>query len=366
MIKNKFENKILIIILFLSLTIFGVAHFLQAAWQVPAGAPYSGNDSFPFIPNAASDDENYVLDKPLAIDNNFVVGANTLYVNESTGRVGVLTNNPQSTLDVWGVMRIGQMNFVDFPPCVPSMEGTMIYNLNQNRLNMCVNDNWRRVGYDGDLDGWLDYVDCDDNNASVAFEICGDTISNDCDAQINEGCACTASDWSTVTCPNMTGCNNNTSVTPTKLTSCTGSAPTITCNCICRTEHFVAPVPPVCPACRANITTLYSVIVSGYTCVDSNSVSSITCSDNCTGFCNGSTCCNQSTYYSCSGNYRVFHDACGATSQEYCSFGCSGGACQEDPCLAPSNEAECIACGGSWDEWYIDENNHGALCVSAH
>lgn len=368
MFKNKSENKILLVILFLSLTIFGVAHFLHAAWQAPAGEPYSGNDSFPFIPNAANDDNNYVFDKPLGIDSNFIVGANTLYVNETASRVGVLTNNPQTALDVWGVMRIGQMHAIDFPPCNSTIEGSMVYNLDQNRLNLCVNDNWRRVGYDGDLDGWLDYVDCNDNDPTRAVEVCGDTIDNSCDGRINEGCTCTANDWLPVSCPSMVGCINNTTVTAAKLpgSQCSGTAPVTTCNCVCRTEHFVPPLPPVCPDCRASAVTLYSALVSGVTCVDSNSLSDTYCSDNCTGYCNGITCCNQSTYYSCSGNYRVFHDACGATSQTYCTYGCSGGSCQEDPCAVPSNQAECEACGGYWNEWYVDEHNYGAQCISAH
>ncbi|MDO8259940.1 MAG: hypothetical protein Q7T50_00390, partial [Candidatus Magasanikbacteria bacterium] len=177
MLKNKSENKILLVILFLSLTIFSGVQLLHAAWQAPTGNPYSSNNTFPFIPNLGNDNV-YIFDKPLGVGNNFFVSPNTnnaLYVNESADRVGVLTNNPQTALDVWGVMRVGQMHAIDFPTCNDTIEGSMVYNLDQNRLNMCVNGFWRRVGYDGDMDGWLDYVDCDDNDPTKAVEICGDT-----------------------------------------------------------------------------------------------------------------------------------------------------------------------------------------------
>jgi len=362
---NFLKKQFFLVFIFILVCFLTIPSFCFSAWQAPVGNPYSDNDTFPYIINSEGINDYYILQKPFGIDNHFSVANSDFFVDELNNRVGIATNNPQTTLDVWGTVKFFNTNTL--PTCNASLLGAIIFNTTQSRLNDCVNNAWRRIGYDGDLDHWLDYVDCDDSNPSLAVEICGDTISNDCDADINEGCICTASDWSTITCPDMTGCNNNLTYTPTKLTSCIGSAPTVACNCTCRLEHFVLPVPPVCPVCRASATTLYSSLVTGVTCVDSDSISDIYCSDNCTGYCSGNTCCNKTPYYICESKNRVHYDACGVKdSSVYCTYGCDTNTsdCKEDPCAIIIGEAECIACGGNWDEWDLP-GNKGALCVIA-
>jgi hypothetical protein len=144
----------------------------------------------------------------------------------------------------------------------------LLFNLTQDRLNICVNEAWRRIGYDGDLDGYLDSVDCDDTDPSTNVEICGDTISNDCDSLVNEGCTCTVNDWNSPVCSGMDNCTQPQIAYGTKKTSCVGNdnQPSTTCACICRSDFWVE---PTCPYCGPN-QIIYADLKDGYDCDDVN------------------------------------------------------------------------------------------------
>jgi len=436
--KQKLQNPILLIILFITLSLFTVSHFSQAAWQAPTGgAPYAGNDVFSFLLNKSGNDSSYFLDKSLGINNKFNVNSNVLYVDNSLNRVGVMTNTPQVALDVNGVLKIGKVAipFVSCPssyattlscsngstpvcsdsstpkcagtlgmtprctnlttptcsvnplPCTSNLTGSLIFNTNQDRLNICVNNAWHRVGYDGDMDHWLDYADCNDSNATIypgAAEVCGDTIDNNCNGQINEGCSCVAVDWSpfSATCPDMSACTNYINYYGSKIPNdyCVGSGgqPSLHCPCYCSAASYYFNA-----SCSTCVTTTYQInpilkpsIIS---CTEIGlKPSPITCAGWCTGSCSGNTCCTDTAtkecyggniyylnscgavgslvqncsgkgctgttcctgtaQYTCSGNYRVYTDACGGTSSNLCSYKCSGGVCITEPPVETCND----------------------------
>lgn len=244
----------------------------QAAWEAPAGNPLSNNDTYSFIYNdLGGSNDIYIFDTPFGIGDDFEVDSSLFVVDTSNNRVGVNTNTPVSTLDVNGLLRIAPLPYSSFPTCTDELEGSLLFNTDQDLLNICVNNGWRQIGYDGDLDRWLEPEDCDDTdpNRNPESEVCGDDVSNDCDTLINEGCVCTPIDWYDPVCPDMSSCTVPINVDGEKKTDCEGedNRPSTECECVCREGFWTT---PTCPGCDHPSHRVYGELQDGYDCVDDN------------------------------------------------------------------------------------------------
>lgn len=184
-----FDKKIYLLLI---LIVFLLPFSSRAAWQSPGANPVSGNDNFPFIYNdLGGSNDIYIFDHPFGLGNNLTISIDTLFVNATAARVGVGTISPVTELDVNGLFRFAQFPFSSFPLCNEDLEGSVLFNSTQDRLNICVNGDWRLIGHDGDLDGWLEPQDCNDADPNVnpsQTEICGDDVDDDCDGSLTIGC----------------------------------------------------------------------------------------------------------------------------------------------------------------------------------
>ena len=101
MLKANFKFSIILavtVILVLGLSISFQSLF--AAWTAPTADPPGGNTNPP-IYNAGTL-ALPIINKPLTINDDFYVGANKFFVDNTTGNIGIGTTNPKEKLEVAG------------------------------------------------------------------------------------------------------------------------------------------------------------------------------------------------------------------------------------------------------------------------
>lgn len=131
------------LVLVLGLTI-SASFLLADAWEQPTGDTPSGGFIRP-VENEGDDVASYVT-RPVSVDNNFLVGTDDLFVDASTGQVGIGTTNPTVALDVNGPVQLG--SFLSLPTCDVSVLGAFAFNTNDNRASVCTNTGWQRLHVD--------------------------------------------------------------------------------------------------------------------------------------------------------------------------------------------------------------------------
>ena len=102
--KNLKFSAILIITIVLVLGASISLQSLLAAWTAPTADPPGDNTNSP-IYNAGTVDLP-IVDKPLTINDNFYIGADNFFVNNTSGDVGIGTVNPSEKLEVDGNIKI--------------------------------------------------------------------------------------------------------------------------------------------------------------------------------------------------------------------------------------------------------------------
>ena len=131
------------LVLVLGLTI-SASFLLAAAWEQPAGDTPSGG----FVRPVENEGDNVVslTTRPVSVNNNFLVGTDDLFVDASTGQVGIGTTNPTVALDVNGPVQLG--SFLSLPTCSVGILGAFAFNSNDNRASVCTNTGWQRLHVD--------------------------------------------------------------------------------------------------------------------------------------------------------------------------------------------------------------------------
>lgn len=83
------------------------------------------------------------------------------------GKVGIGTNQPQTTLDVNGGVRVGRFTTATRPVCNDTIVGTFIFDTDKKKPFVCDGSLWKPLDSDYDEDGIVDWNDQDDNDPLV-------------------------------------------------------------------------------------------------------------------------------------------------------------------------------------------------------
>lgn len=90
-----------------------------------------------------SNNINQILSKaPMGILSSFQVGSNSFFVNESGDRVGIGTTDPQTSLDVNGLIKLRAYNTSERPVCNAELLGAIYYDSVAERPFVCTSTGW--------------------------------------------------------------------------------------------------------------------------------------------------------------------------------------------------------------------------------
>jgi hypothetical protein len=86
------------------------------------------------------------------------------------GKVGIGTDQPQTTLDVNGGVRVGRFTTATRPVCNDTIVGTFIFDTDKKKPFVCDGSLWKPLDSDYDEDGIVDWNDENDNDPLLKDE----------------------------------------------------------------------------------------------------------------------------------------------------------------------------------------------------
>lgn len=134
----------LVVMLFLSLGLSFSFQSLLALTLSPVENPPAGNVfRRNGLINESDNFANILSNAPLGILTNFQVGAEDFFVDNANRRVSVgSVALPSTTLDVEGLLRVGNSTTALRPTCDSDLIGSIYYDTDVDRPFVCTNTGW--------------------------------------------------------------------------------------------------------------------------------------------------------------------------------------------------------------------------------